>query len=142
MPGYPGAVRPEFQEALQHLGRDLAVLEAGPLHGAEAVRHEGRRLLGVVDHDRQDERHAAGDTERALRGKFPLDAEIAFFPRLRVGRDDRDEEHALFDLQADLRVPLVAVLQPARRVEPHLDTGGAQGVADALRGPHVLGGVG
>ena len=115
------AVRPKFQEPLLNVGRDLAAAQPRPLHRAKTIRHERIGLAGVVDHDRQDERHAGGDAAGALGREIPLDAEVAFMARLGRGGNERDEQHALLDLAADLRIPFVAVLEPAIGVEPDLD---------------------
>src|SRR5262249_55474826 len=58
--------------------------------------------------------------------------------RLRVRRDDRDEQHALLDLLADFLIPLVAVLEAAVGVEPDLDAPRPQRLANAPRGFRVL----
>ena len=95
----------------------------------------------MATRDRQDERYARREAHRALGGEFPLDAKVTLVPRLRVGRDEREEEHALLDLAPDLRVPLVALFESAIGVEPHLHACAPQSFADAPRGLRVLRGV-
>ena len=136
------AVRPELGELRPLLRRQLPGAHPRPLHGAEPIGHERVGLAGVVDHDRQNKRHARGDAPRPLGREVPFDAEIAFVPRLRIGRDNRDKQHTLLDLPTNLCVPLVARLQPALDVEPHLHPRRAQRLGDALGRLRVLRRVG
>ncbi|HUG10271.1 MAG TPA: hypothetical protein VMM36_04620 [Opitutaceae bacterium] len=122
---HAGAVRPEFQEPRLHLGRHDPAGQPRPLHRAKTIRHERLGFARVIDHDRQDERDAGRDAHRALRREFPFDAEVTFMPRLRVRRDERNEQHTFLDLPPDLRVPFVAMLEPAFDIEPHFDAAGA-----------------
>ncbi|HUG09819.1 MAG TPA: addiction module protein [Opitutaceae bacterium] len=139
---HPRAVRPEFQETRLHLGRHDAAGEPRPLHRAKPVRHECLGFARVVDHDRQDERDAGCDAAGTLCSHVPLEAKVAFVSRLRVRRDERDEQNTLLDLPPDLRVPLVAVLESAFDIEPHLDAGGAERFAKTPRRFRILRGVG
>jgi hypothetical protein len=100
----------------------------------------GRRLGRVVRDHRHDERAVFRHVVRAIDRLFPLAAEIALSARLRVRRDDRDEQRALADLPADLRVPRVAAAE-FTQVEPHLDTECAQRIRDPARRVVVFAGV-
>ncbi|MSU49042.1 MAG: hypothetical protein EXS37_08155, partial [Opitutus sp.] len=80
------------------------------MHFPKTIRHQRVGFAGVVDDDRQEKGDAGRDAHRALGGEFPFEPKVALVPRLGVGGDDRHQQHALLDLSADLRVPLVAVL--------------------------------
>jgi hypothetical protein len=75
---------------------------------------------------------------RALLGKAPLEPEIPFRPRLRMGRNDWDEESALADVPANRLIPDIAAAQFAL-VKPHFDAGGAQRFGNGPRHRGVLG---
>jgi len=89
------SLRPQLRQARAHLGRDFAAGQARPLDFPKTIRHERVGLARRVNGDGQNQRHARGDAHRALGGKFPLEAEVAFVPRLGVRRDERDKEPAL-----------------------------------------------
>jgi hypothetical protein len=74
---------------------------------------------------------------RALYSELPFQSEIPFGTRLRVGRDDRDEQGAIVDLSLDLAVPQLAAPQFAL-VEPNLNASCTECVANALRGLRIL----
>lgn len=112
-----------------------------PLHFAETFGHEGVGLVRGIDHDGQNERHPVRDTLRPLGGDVPLDAKIPFEAGLGRGRNHREEKHTLLDLAANLRVPLVALLEAAFLIEPHFDAGGAQGITDATSHLPILRGI-
>jgi hypothetical protein len=76
----------------------------------------------------------------ALIRKIPFKAEIAFMPRGRVGRDDRNEERAVLDLAPDLLIPRVPAPQLAL-VEKHFDSGSAECRANLLGSLRILRGV-
>jgi hypothetical protein len=122
------------------LGRGQRFRQPGPLHAHEFLRHEGVVFARLVDHDRQDERHAARHVARAVGGLTPFPAKIAFRPALGDGGDERKEEDAIPDLAADFLVPGVAAPQFAL-VEPDLDAGPAQGLGHDRGGAGVLAGV-
>src|SRR4029079_1949155 len=77
---------------------------------------------------------------RALDRELPLQPEVALAARIRVRRDERDEQRALADLLADRRVPGVPAAELVL-VEPHHEPGAAQRVADAPGALRVLRGV-
>ncbi len=55
--------------------------------------------------------------------------------------DNRRMQHALLDLFADVRIPLVAVLKTAVGIEPDLDPARPQRLTNALRRFRVLRGI-
>jgi len=55
--------------------------------------------------------------------EVPLEPEIAFMPRGRIGRDDRNKERAVVDLAADFLIPHIPAPKLAL-VEPNFDPGG------------------
>jgi len=73
----------------------------------------------------------------ALICKVPLKAEIAFMPRGRVGRNDRNKERAVVDLAPDLLIPRVPAPQLAL-IEKDLDPRRTQGLADLLGSLRIL----
>jgi hypothetical protein len=73
----------------------------------------------------------------ALIRKIPLEPEIAFLPRDRVGRNDRNEERAVVYLVPDLLIPRVPAPQLAL-IEKDLDTGSAECLANLLRSLRIL----
>jgi hypothetical protein len=77
---------------------------------------------------------------RAILRQLPLQAKIAFPSCLRVGRDDRHEQCAFFDLSADLLIPRIASAKLAL-VEPDLDRSSAKRIADFPRRHRVLRGI-
>jgi len=93
-----------------------------------------------VDRDRHQERAVGGHQVRAVDRQLPLEAEVALLALVRVARDQRHEQRALVDLPADLPAPGVAAAQLAL-VEPHLDPGRAQRLANAARRLRILLGV-
>ena len=80
------------------------------------------------------------DEVRALIGEPPLQSEIAFQARLGALGDDRHEQSAVLDLLSNLLIPGIPSPQLAL-IEPNLDAGGAQSVADAARRVRFLTGV-
>jgi hypothetical protein len=66
---------------------------------------------------------------RAIDPELPLEAEIPLDAIVRGMRDDREEQGAGLDLLADRGVPCVPAPQLAL-VEPNLDSGGSQGLAN------------
>jgi len=76
----------------------------------------------------------------AINGELPFEAKVAFVASLCVFGNYGDEERAGQYLAADRRVPRIAAAQLAL-VEPYLDTGLAQGVAQLQCSLGVLGRV-
>lgn len=113
-------MRPQCEKSRAHLGRDFAVGQARPRPCSETIRHERGGLTRGGHDDRPNERVGRGDAHGALGGECPLEPEVAFVPRLRVRRNEQDEEHALLGRPADLCDPLVAVLQTSVQLERHL----------------------
>jgi hypothetical protein len=74
----------------------------------------------------------------AIDRKFPLTPKVTFQACLRGSRDDWNEQGAIVDVLSDLTVPDITAPQLAL-VEPDLDTGGAERVANVPRGFRVLG---
>ncbi len=77
---------------------------------------------------------------RALGRELPCDAGIPFPPRLRGRGHHGHKQRSRGDLPAYLNIPRIAADEFAL-VEPYLDAGGAQCVANALRRHRVLGRV-
>jgi hypothetical protein len=69
----------------------LFVVDAAPLALAEPVGHARGGLGRGVDDDRDKERLVVGHIEHATHGQVPLAAEISFFARVGVGRNERHE---------------------------------------------------
>jgi hypothetical protein len=69
--------------------------------------------------------------QASIRGGSTLDT------RVRIRRDDRDEERAVVNLPADLPVPGFSAAQLAL-VEPNLDSAGAKCLANPLRRLRIL----
>src|SRR5262249_5049509 len=77
---------------------------------------------------------------RTLIREMPLEPEIPLPPRLGVFRDEGHEERAVADLPSDLLIPGIASAQ-LRLVEPHIDAGGTQPLANASRCLGILRGI-
>jgi hypothetical protein len=74
---------------------------------------------------------------RAVDCKLPFQAKITFRPRSRIGRDQRYEKRAGFDLPANRRIPGIPTAQLAL-VKPYFDACIPQRIAyrkTALPGP-------
>ena len=76
----------------------------------------------------------------AIDGQLPFQPEVALAARLGVRGDDGNEQGAVVDLLADRVVPRVPAAQLAL-VEPDLDPGAAQRLADPPRGLGILRGI-
>src|SRR5580700_2419788 len=100
-----------------------AGVQARPMYFPKLLRHDGLRIGGSIDDDREQEGSALGHVERACHRKVPLTPEVAFLARLRVRRDDRHKQVTASDLPADQCIPGIASAKLAL-VEPHLDTSG------------------
>src|SRR5450432_1158049 len=85
-----------------------ARVQSRPMHLPKLLRHQGIRIGGAIDDDREQEGSALSHVERASHRKVPLTPEIAFFARLSVRRYDRHEQATVLDLSADQRIPGVA----------------------------------
>jgi len=101
-----------------------------------AWRNESR-----TDRSGNENGRRRNDEMRALFRQPPLQPEIALGPRLRILRDDRDQQRTFLDLRPDFVIPRIASDEFAL-VEPDLDAGGAQRFANALRRLGVLGRIG
>ena len=77
----------------------------------------------AVDDDRYEERLDLSHVVRPIDGEFPLPAEVAFEPLVRVLGDDRNEQRAVVDLLEDGSVRGIPAPQLAL-VEPHFDARG------------------
>ena len=110
------------------------------MHRAKGLRDLGLLVVRVVDDDRHDERLTVRHVVRAIDRKLPFTPEVALQPRLRRARDDRHEQRAIVDVPPDLPVPGIAAPQLAL-VEPDLDAGGPERVANVPRGLRILRGV-
>ena len=73
----------------------------------------------------------------AIHRKIPFKAKIAFMPRGRVSRNDRNEQRAFLDLAPDLLIPNVPAAQFAL-IEPHLNSSGSQCLAYGFGSLRVL----
>ena len=76
----------------------------------------------------------------SVNGEFPLEPKISLVAIVRGVRDDRQEQGAGLDLLADRGIPGVPAPQLAL-VEPNLDSGGSQCLANPLGSLRVLGSV-
>jgi hypothetical protein len=76
----------------------------------------------------------------AIHRQLPFQAEVAFGARVGVRGDDRHEQAAVMDLLADLVIPDIPAAQLAL-VEPHLDPGSPQRLADTPRRLGILRGI-
>ena len=79
----------------------LAARQARPLQLTEPVRHFFVLIRGVVDDDRQQKRPAHHHQVTAVDRELPFESKIALVARVRMPRDDRDEQGAGFDLAPD-----------------------------------------
>jgi hypothetical protein len=77
---------------------------------------------------------------RTVYGQLPFESEVAFRSTVRVSRDDRDEQGAVVDLLPYLPVPHIPTAQLAL-IEPDLNAGGPERLADAPSELRILGGV-
>ena len=91
----------------------------------------------VIDDDRHEEWLAVRHVVSAIDRKLPLAPEVTFQPCLRSARDDRHEQSAIVDVLPNLTVPDITASQLAL-VEPHLDAGGSERVANVPRGFRIL----
>ena len=106
----------------------------------ERVRDNRFLIARAVNNDRQQERAFDRHQVRALDRESPFEPKIALEPLLRVLGDQRNEERAVVDLAPDLLIPDVTAAQLAL-VEPDLDTGRAQRLANPLGSLRILRGV-
>ena len=81
---------------------------------------EGVVVHAVVDDEGYQEGAPCRHEMRAIDRQLPFQAEIALSSSTSVGRDQRDEERAGFDLPANRRIPGIPAPQLAL-VEPHFD---------------------
>src|SRR5688572_1142518 len=116
------------------------VADPAPLPLSKAIRDTRDRLRRFVDHYGHHERLIVGHVERALYSQVPLATEISFAARVRVSRDDRNEQRAVLDLLADRCIPGISPAQ-LTLVEPNLDSGCTQRSTEARCGIRVLRGV-
>jgi hypothetical protein len=73
----------------------------------------------------------------ALIREIPLQPEVPFMPRGRVGRNDRNEERAVAKLTPDLLIPDVPAPQIAL-IEKDLNASGAKCLANLLGSFRIL----
>jgi hypothetical protein len=81
-----------------------------------------------------------GHVVGSLDGEFPLAPKIAFEPLLRMLGDYWNEQSAVADLAPNLLIPYIPASQFAL-IEPHLNAGCAQCIADLLCRIGILRGV-
>jgi hypothetical protein len=117
---------------LSHTARQVR-----PLHCPERVRDYRVLIAGRVDNDRQEERLLLGHVMCTLGCELPFMPKITLEALLSVLRDNRNEQDAVMDLASDLLIPRIPTSQLAL-IEKDLDAGGAQGLANPLRGLLVL----
>ena len=130
----------ECADLLTELGRRLTGGKPCPLHRAKLVRHARAGIRRVVDDYREQEWRVIGHQVGAIHRQLPLQTKIALTAFVRVRGDHRDEQGAVVDLLADLVIPDVPAAQFAL-VEPDLDPGGPQRLADTACRLGILGGV-
>ena len=131
------------KELLHPLGkgwRRLTAWQTRPLNVAKLVRDVSLTICCDIEYHRKEKCNVIRHVVRPLHSKFPLTAKIAFGSCLRVGGDHRHKQRTLLDLSADALVPSIAAPKLAP-VEPDLDPGPVQGLADALSCLCVLRGV-
>ena len=107
------------------------------MHLPKPLRHPFIIITRVVDDDRQQESLVGRDQVGAIDRELPLETEIPLDAIVRVVRDDREEQGAGLDLLADRLVPGVPAPQLAL-VEPNLDPGGSQCLANLLGSLRIL----
>src|SRR5215469_6004294 len=118
----------------------LACGEACPLRPRKRLWNLRGSFGSRVQANWQNEYTAASHHVAALVRKIPLKTEIAFVPRGRVRRNQRNKERALADLAPDLLVPRIPASQLAL-IEKDLDPCGPQCMADPCRRLGILRGV-
>ena len=116
------------------------VRQACPLYIPKPLRHPFVIIRCVVDGHRQQECSVRRHQMAAVDREFPLETEVAFIAGVRAAGDDREEERAGLDLLADRLVPGIPAAQLAL-VEPDLDAGSAERLANPLRSLCILRGV-
>src|SRR5580700_7069002 len=114
--------------------------EACPLHCPKRLRHLGPLVVRVIDDHRHEKRLTLRHVVGAIDRKFPLTPEVTFQALLRSSRNDWNEQSTILDVLSDLAVPGIAASQLAL-VEPNLDAGGSECVANMPRGLPILRGI-
>ena len=110
--------------------RYILAEKARPLNPKERLGNVLTSLRCSVHTNRNDERDVARDHLRALLSEAPLQTEVPFPSRVRVRRNNRDEERAVTYLAADLLVPHITTAQVVL-IEPDLDAGASERAANA-----------
>jgi hypothetical protein len=133
-------VRKQPPDTLDKCGRRLPAGQTGPLQFPELFRDRRISFGGTVDDDWNEECPVFSHVPGAFDRQSPFTTEVALEPLVRMLRDDRNEQRTVVDLLADGSVPSLATSQLAL-VEPDLDTGRPECLADALGRFPVLRGV-
>jgi hypothetical protein len=127
-----------MSDSLDEGGRGLSAREPSPLHFPELVRNPGFAVCGPVDYDWHQEgsvgRHQMGSIDREL----PLQPEIPLRTGAGIAGYDWDKKRAGLYLLPDGRIPSITAAQLAL-VEPYLDAGRTQALADPFSGLGVFG---
>jgi hypothetical protein len=120
--------------------RWCTVGQARPLHSEESIGHVCIALRSVVDAHRNKECALAPYEVRALLGEMPFEAKVPLDSGLRPRGNDWYEERAITDLVTYALVPRIAAAQLAL-VEPNLNSGSPESMANPLHSLRVLRGV-
>ena len=104
---------------------------------ADCIRDFLIVLARIVNDHGKEKRLSWTDEVRSVDRQFPLQPEISFSALMRVAGNQGYEQGARPDLSANGLIPRLAAPQLAL-VEPDLDTGAAQCIANSLRRPCVL----
>src|SRR5215472_3337108 len=129
--------REQVQYTLDESRRTLSGRKASPLHGSEGLRDLRMQLRCVVDTDGKQKRPTSRHQVRTLVGEVPFEPEVALRTRLRIPRDDRDEERARANFAANLLIPGVAAAE-LTLVKPDFNPSSAERLADPLGGLRIL----
>lgn len=132
--------RQQTLNSLDEGGRGLPPRQARPLQLEKLLRHSGSSLTGAIDNYRNKECPPVGHIAGSLDREPPLSSEVTLLAVLCIGRDNRNKQMTVADLLPDLAVPRIPAAQLAL-IEPNLDTGGAQGLANPLSRLGILRGV-
>ena len=139
--GVLGLAGQQLLDALDELGRHVPTRKPRPLHFAELVRNVLFVVTRLIDHHRDKERLVGRYEVRTIDCQLPLESEVTFSPFMGMSRDDGQEERAGLDLLADGLVPGVPTPQLGP-IEPDLDPGSSERIANTAGGLPVGGSVG
>ena len=128
-------------ETQAHRSRIPIITQPHPLPLTEFIRHKSIGFRDVIKDHRKQESLVICHQVRAIHRQLPLQPEITLRTCVSVCRNDWHKKGTFLNLFANLLVPRIAATQ-IRLIEPRLQPGRAQGIADAACSVGVLGGVG